>query len=68
VNFKDLILDFVILKKNYLVCFLKCCVNMSKMVIRNLQKQLNQVGDKDEQIPNERQEDACNKKAINTFK
>jgi hypothetical protein len=41
---------------------------MSKMVTRNLQKQLNQAGNKDEQIPNEKQEDACNKKVINTFK
>jgi hypothetical protein len=41
---------------------------MSKMVTKNLQKQLNQVGDKDEQIPNEMQEDACNKKVINTLK
>ncbi len=47
---------------------LKFLCNMSKMVTKNLQKQLNQVGDKDEQIPNEMQEDACNKKVINTLK
>jgi hypothetical protein len=41
---------------------------MSKMVTRNLQKQLYQVGDKDEQVPNEMQEDACNKTFINTLK
>lgn len=41
---------------------------MSKMVTRNLQKQLNQVGDKDEWVPHEMHEDASNKKVINTFK
>jgi hypothetical protein len=41
---------------------------MSKIVTRKLQKQLNQVGNKNEHVPNEMQEDACNKKVINTLK